>query len=167
MASLTSFPNIFHHHVHHPHERKMSPTSLHDTISLPGVVPVSQCPFFLSNSHQHHHNHHYHRHRHHANFKFTKHFLSESFSLGLLLFFRKLFRAKRNQTKMTSKDYNVLTYPEGFALTCPCQVGRVPGARVVRGGQGGQGGQVLLQGGGVHAQHFVAHKQEAWEVGKV
>ena len=104
---------------------------------------------------------------HHHLFHFTKHFLSESFSLGLLLFSRKLFRAKRNQTKMTSKDYNVLTYPEGFALTCPCQVGRVPGARVVRGGQGGQGGQVLLQGGGVHAQHFVAHKQEAWEVGKV
>ena len=44
MASLISFPNIFHHHVHHPHERKMSPTSLHDTISLPGVVPVSRCP---------------------------------------------------------------------------------------------------------------------------
>ena len=121
---------------------------------------LSQCTFFLSNSHEHHHHHHH-------LFHFTKHFLSESFSLGLLLFSRKLFRAKRNQTKMTSKDYNVLTYPEGFALTCPGQVGRVPGARVVRGGQGGQGGQVLLQGGGVHAQHFVAHKQEAWEVGKV
>ena len=121
---------------------------------------LSQCTFFLSNSHEHHHHHHH-------LFHFTKQFLSESFSLGLLLFSRKLFRAKRNQTKMTSKDYNVLTYPEGFALTCPGQVGRVPGARVVRGGQGGQGGQVLLQGGGVHAQHFVAHKQEAWEVGKV
>ena len=86
------------------------------------------------------------------------------FSMGGVPFSRNLFRAKRNQTKMTSKDYNVLTYPEGFALTSPRQVGRVPGARVVR---GGQGGQVLLQGGGVHAQHFVAHKQEAWEVEKV
>ena len=129
-------------------------------------VPVSRCPgvpsFYQSHTSiiiiimDHHHL-----------FHFTKQFLSESFSLGLLLFSRKLFRAKRNHAKITSKDYNVLTYPEGFALTCPCQVGRVPGARVVRGGQGGQGGQVLLQGGGVHAQHFVAHKQEAWEVGKV
>ena len=52
----------------------------------------------------------------------------------------------------------VLTYPESLALASPCKGAGVPGAGVVG---GGQHGQVLLQGRGVHAQHFVTHKQEA------